>query len=159
MNIPLSRLVEGIIATMRSDVIPNVADPYARGQAIGVIDLLNNIAPRIEWAQAPLAGAVRDKTELLRTLTALVAEAPGVRGVSAAEARTAEDLASRKADLDTAIAELIAKLWPRRHEEDVGQALAAIKAHLHEEAGRELKKTRKPLFAEIAGGKDGGARD
>ncbi|MBL8582260.1 MAG: hypothetical protein JNL61_08550, partial [Rhizobiaceae bacterium] len=58
MNIALSRLVEGIIATMRSDVIPHISDPFARGQAIGVIDLLNNIAPRVEWSQAPLLAAV-----------------------------------------------------------------------------------------------------
>ena len=59
MNIPLYRLIEGIIATMRSDVIPHVSDSYARGQAVGVIDLLNNIAPRVEWAQAPLARLVQ----------------------------------------------------------------------------------------------------
>ena len=46
MNNSLDRLIEGVAATLRSDVIPNVTDAYARGQAIGVIDLLNNIAPR-----------------------------------------------------------------------------------------------------------------
>ena len=45
MNNSLDRLIEGITATLRAHVIPNVTDAYARGQAIGVIDLLNNIAP------------------------------------------------------------------------------------------------------------------
>jgi uncharacterized membrane protein (UPF0136 family) len=44
VNNSLDRLIGGIIATLRAHVIPNVTDGYARGQAIGVIDLLNNIA-------------------------------------------------------------------------------------------------------------------
>ena len=32
MNISLERLFEGIIATLRADVIPNVGDAYARGE-------------------------------------------------------------------------------------------------------------------------------
>jgi hypothetical protein len=51
MNNSLERLTEGIIAALRTHVIPHVADAYARGQAIGVIDILNNIAPRLEWAR------------------------------------------------------------------------------------------------------------
>ena len=35
MNNSLERLIAGIIATLRADVIPNVTDAYARGQAIG----------------------------------------------------------------------------------------------------------------------------
>ena len=62
MNVSLERLIEGIIATLRTDVIPNVSDAYARGQAVGVIDLLNNIGPRIEWARAPRGRADRRKT-------------------------------------------------------------------------------------------------
>ena len=58
MNNSLERLIAGIMATLRADVIPNVTDAYARGQAIGVIDLLNNIAPRLEWARAPLVRSV-----------------------------------------------------------------------------------------------------
>ena len=52
MNIALERLFEGMIATLRADVIPRVEDPFARGQAVGLIDLINNIAPRVEWARA-----------------------------------------------------------------------------------------------------------
>lgn len=155
MNIALSRLIEGIIATMRSDVIPHVADPYARGQAVGVIDLLNNIAPRVEWMQAPLAANVRAKADLLREVAQLVPEAPA--GPAARVAATADELIALRAELDAAIGDVLALAWPRRDEDGCGRAVAAIKAHLHEEAGADLKKTRKPLFAEIAGGNDGKA--
>ena len=158
MNIPLSRLIEGIIATMRSDVIPHVGDSYARGQAVGVIDLLNNIAPRVEWAQAPLAEAVRQKTELLRDVAATVPQAAAAdRAVT--DASTTEALLARKAELDAALGDVLAQAWPRRREEEFSRAIAAIKAHLHAEADAELKKTRKPLFAEIASGTDGAKHD
>src|SRR5262249_59630389 len=83
MNNSLERLIAGIIATLRADVIPNVTDAYARGQAIGVIDLLNNIAPRLEWARAPLAEAVRDRRKAVSAARALVPQAPaGAAGLS-----------------------------------------------------------------------------
>ena len=52
MNNSLERLIAGIMATLRADVIPNVTDAYARGQAMGVIVLLNNLPPLLEGARA-----------------------------------------------------------------------------------------------------------
>jgi len=36
MNIALERLFEGIVTTLRADVIPHVGDSFARGQAVGI---------------------------------------------------------------------------------------------------------------------------
>lgn len=152
MNIPLQRMIEGIIATMRADVIPHVSDPYARGQAVGVIDLLNNLAPRVEWAQAPLATQIAQKKALLERIRALVpidlpvgADAPGA---------TAEDLLALRGALDASIGDAVATLWPRRHEPEFAEAAKLVQAHLHDEMAAEMKITRKPLFAEIASGAD-----
>ncbi len=153
MNIPLQRMIDGIIATMRSDVIPHVADSYARGQAVGVIDLLNNIAPRVEWAQAPLARQIEEKRALLAGIADVV---PGALPDTAdARAATAEELLLAKGMLDAAIGDAIAAIWPRRHEPHFARAAALVQAHLHDEMAAEMKITRKPLFAEIASGGDG----
>jgi hypothetical protein len=150
VNIPLQRLIEGIIATMRSDVIPHVTDSYARGQAVGVIDLLNNIAPRVEWAQAPLTRLVAAKRAVLAEIAPLV---PGVDiPAMDTEPATAEDLLALKARLDAAIGDAVAIVWPRRGEADFACAAAILAGHLHDEMAAEMKITRKPLFAEIAGG-------
>ena len=154
MNIPLARLIDGIIATMRADVIPNVSDAYARGQAVGVIDLLNNIAPRVEWAHAPLARLVAEKRTLLAEIAALV---PGIAPVRAAAADTAEALSAEKVALDAAIGDAIALLWPRRAEPGCAEATDRIRTHLQDEMRAEMKITRKPLFAEIASGGGKGA--
>jgi hypothetical protein len=153
MNVSLERLIEGIIATLRMDVIPHVADGYARGQAIGVIDLLNNIGPRVEWAREPVATAVAEKRELLARIGALLPDLQ--RHDPSANANTAStaELAAERDRLDAAIVELLALLHAQNG--DVAardEALKLIRTHLHDELTREMKLTHKPLFAEIASG-------
>lgn len=154
MNIPLQRLIDGIIATLRSDVIPHVQDGYARGQAVGVIDLLNNIAPRVEWTQGLLSQRIEQKRALLAEVAGLVPGLP-VTPQPGHPASSADDLVRVKADLDSAISDAIALIWPRRTEPGFDRAAGLVKAHLHDEMTAEMKLTRKPLFAEIASGSDG----
>jgi len=152
MNIALERLLEGIIATLRNDVIPNVGDAYARGQAVGVIDLLNNIGPRIEWARGPLIEAVNEKTALLATVAPLL---PGMAAPGEAlpvERLSSAELAAERDRLDAAIGDALA--LAHRGGEAGREALAMIVRHLHDEQARAMKTTRKPLFAEIASGRD-----
>jgi len=154
MNIALERLIEGIVATLRSDVIPNVSDAYGRGQAVGVIDLLNNIAPRIEWAQRPIHEAVAEKRALLAEIARLApAAAPAVP--ESAAASTAEELLSQRSALDARIGDAIAALSKAARNEAVDRAMMLVRRHLHDEQKREMKITSKPLFAEIASGNGG----
>lgn len=153
MNIPLSRLIDGIITTMRTDVIPHVGDSYARGQAIGVIDLLNNLAPRIEWMNEPLARQVEAKRLLLDEVERLVPDSGARAAVPEnGNGSTAEDLLAARDALDSRLGDVIARLWSRRREPACGEAIALVRQHLHDEMVAEMKKTRKPLFAEIASG-------
>jgi hypothetical protein len=154
MNIALDRLIEGIVATLRSDVIPNVTDAYARGQAVGVIDLLNNIAPRIEWAQRPIQEAVEEKRALLAEIARLSpAVVPDVPRSEAAS--TAEELLAQRGALDARIGDAIAALSKVKRDDAGGEALALVRRHLHDEQKREMRITSKPLFAEIASGNGG----
>ncbi|WP_274631177.1 hypothetical protein [Arvimicrobium flavum] len=152
-NIPLARLIEGIITTLRNDVIPHVGDAYARGQAVGVIDLLNNLAPRVDWASERLEASAAAKRALLEALARLAPEA--VAPLQSGESVGANRLLADIGKLDAAICDAAAHLWQRRGEPAAAEALAMIRAHLHDEAAREMKTTRKPLFAEIASGKSG----
>ena len=107
MNVSLERLLEGIIATLRTDVIPNIGDGYARGQAVGVIDLLNNIGPRIEWAHAPVVAAIAEKQALLRELAGLLPDMPAP-AASEADATSTAELAAERDRLDAAIGDALA---------------------------------------------------
>lgn len=154
MNIPLERLIDGIIATMRSDVIPHVGDSYARGQAVGVIDLLTNIAPRIEWSRAPLARSLDAKRALLGEVARLVPEAAAI-ALPGGDGETSAELLDRRNALDAALGDAIALAWSRREEPGCARAIELIRTHLRDEMQAEMKITRKPLFAEIASGGDG----
>jgi len=159
MNNSLERLIAGIMATLRADVIPNVTDAYARGQAIGVIDLLNNMAPRLEWARAPLAEAVAERRKAVTAARALVPQAPaGAAGLSEQAVATASsaDLAAERDRLDGEISDLIAWTQSESACGDVAAAIALLRQHVHEELARDMKLTRKPLFAEISTATAGG---
>jgi hypothetical protein len=159
MNNSLERLIAGIIATLRTDVIPNVTDAYARGQAIGVIDLLNNIAPRLEWARAPLAEAVRERRKAVSAARALLPQAPaGAAGLSeqAIAAASSVELAAERDRLDGEISDLIAWTQGESASGDIAAATALLRQHVHEELARDMKLTRKPLFAEISKATAGG---
>ncbi len=150
MNMALDRLLEGIIATLRNDVIPHVSDSYARGQAVGVIDLLNNIGARLEWARAPLLAEIEEKRALLK---ALAEKLPVIEAPSSESLDASADLRAERDRLDARIGDALAVA--ARDEGAAGvQALALIRQHLHDSATREMKLTRKPLFAEIASGPD-----
>ncbi|MBR0756256.1 hypothetical protein JQ604_29115 [Bradyrhizobium jicamae] len=153
MNIGLQRLLEGILATLRDDVIPHVTEPYARGQAVGVIDLLNNIGPRLEWARGPLLVDIEEKRAVLHAVAGHIPGAALPVGHEAIGVTT--DLQAERDRLDGLICDVLAELmgegasnFPERD-----QALALIRGHLHDSLTREMKLTRKPLFAEIASGK------
>jgi hypothetical protein len=154
MNIALERLLQGIITTLRNDVIPHVTEAYARGQAVGVIDLLNNIGPRLEWARGPLLIDIEEKRAVLRTVARCLPGSALSAGNEAISVTT--DLQAERDRLDAllgdALAELMAEGAPNAPDRD--QALALIRRHLHDSLTREMKLTRKPLFAEISSGKE-----
>jgi hypothetical protein len=153
MNIALERLLEGIITILRNDVIPQVTEPYARGQAVGVIDLLNNIGPRLEWARGPLLLDIEEKRALLH---AVARHLPGVVLPVGNEAiGVTTDLQAERDRLDGLIGDALAELMGEgaQSSPERDQALALIRRHLHDSLTREMKLTRKPLFAEIASGK------
>ncbi len=104
MSFDLTRLFEGIVEALRAEVIPNVSDPYARGQAVGVTDLISNIAGRVEWARPPLIASVQEKRRLLAIVaTALGEAAPAER--EPAEGLDAGPLIAELARLDAEVCE------------------------------------------------------
>ena len=153
MSIALTRVFEGIVTTLRADVIPHVGDAYARGQAVGVIDLLNNVSGRLEWARAPLIEAVREKRRLIaRTAQALGEPAP--QPDAALDGFDAAQLVEERARLDAEICEAMRRAHERGADPVAREALALLIGHAHDEAASEMKLTRKPLFGEIASGKN-----
>src|SRR6185436_14536898 len=51
MNNSFPRLIDGMCATLRSEVLPRLDDEFARGQVFGVINLLNTLKVRASWSE------------------------------------------------------------------------------------------------------------
>ena len=157
----LERVLEGIVATLRTDVIPKVTEEHARSQAVGVIDLINNIAARVEWARDPLLLGVRARRQALAAAHALLPDAPATRSalreIPLAEANARALLAERDR-LDAEIADLLVFAYESA---PGGQAETVLRRQIHDDMASEMAMSRKPLFAEMTKGdareRDGGS--
>jgi hypothetical protein len=78
MQSSLPRLIDGIIAALRDTVLPALDDAYVRTQVTAAIELLDNLATRVEWRRADLA-------EIDQRAEAALAAAIAVAGEMAAE--------------------------------------------------------------------------
>jgi hypothetical protein len=74
MQNSLERLFEGIATSLREDVAPAVEDPYARAQVGAAIELLANLAVRVEWR----ADLLREEIERIRGVLETATERPVV---------------------------------------------------------------------------------
>ena len=54
----LDRLFEGLAASLRDTVAPEVDDPYAKSQVLAAVELLNNLATRVQWRQDQIGADV-----------------------------------------------------------------------------------------------------
>lgn len=158
MNNSLARIIDGMIATIKSEVIPRLDDEFARGQAYGTLDLLNNLKPRIDWLVTPFYEEVQAQRLFLEQFAAIFAGTalqPPAPPVSAqlAPGTPAHEMESLRNRLDEHLCALID--WLAQHRGELPAAVAtaaeaAFKEHMKQQLKREMGLTPMPLFAEIA---------
>jgi hypothetical protein len=148
MRPSVARMMQGIVETLRDDVIPHVGDGYARGQALGVIDLLNNYGARLDWDGGQIAAQIAAKRAALAEAAALMGGAGET--VEPVEVPPSAALLAEAAELDRQISE---RLLGWMAEGGAGEAaVARLRRHMHDELREEMKLTHRPSFAEIAKG-------
>ena len=158
MNNSLERLLDGMIATIKAEIIPRLDDEFARGQAYGALDMLNNLKPRIDWLVTPLYDEVQAQRALLQRLDEIFAgislSRPAVPAdIDVRAGMPAHQIEQLRNRLDTHICGLID--WLAQHcrvlpQAAVAEAEVAFKQHMQLQLKREMGLTPKPLFAEIA---------
>lgn len=157
----LQRLLSEIIATL-DRAGQQVHDPYVRSQVFAVIDILTNMAPRIEWGQAEVRGTIDDLRAVLREIAQLLGET-GTCPQQLVELR--EQLLSAATvplgdDFVTARDRLSRLFITAMEDVDALQAqlpqtlVAAIEqqcdAYLHRQLDRDLALVRRPLFRRMS---------
>ena len=105
MQNSLERLFEGLATSLREDVAPAVEDPYAKAQVSAAIELLANLAARVEWR----ADLLHEEIEHCRAVLETTPERPALldvpvpgSGAALSDARAAHLDALAHADVDEA---------------------------------------------------------
>lgn len=157
MNNSFDRLIDGMIKTLRQDVIPHTDTVFARGQAFGVIYMLESIRRRGGWSAQFFATQIA-------LLDALKAEiAPRLAGTGAPplpETQTAGHVAAAdlQALFEAAQTRVCALLeWtfahPRRDsDEDLIAVRRALNRYAQDQIRFEIESSARPMFAQISSG-------
>ena len=156
MNNSFTRLIDGMCATLRAEVLTRLDDEFARGQVFGVINLLNTFKVRADWSAGFLIGQIAAQQAALDAVRPLVGlplpDAPLPQPLPVAELLARRDEGNRALAavmdwLDGAGARLPA---PQRE-----QVEARLRQAMRAEVDLELKHLPRPLFAEMSSGKEG----
>ncbi len=156
MNNSFPRLIDGMCATLRSEVLSRLDDEFARGQVFGVINLLNTFKVRADWSAGFLLQQIEAQRSALDGVAALLGEPPASFAEPAAT--PIGELLALRDDGNRRIAARLAELDAARAQ--VAPDVAAKIERLLREAMRaevaiELKNSPRPLFAEMSSGSEG----
>jgi hypothetical protein len=66
----LERLLVGVATALRAEIAPRLEDEFARGQALAGAEILENLAPRVQWR-------VDDAEAVISLIRPLLAAPPG----------------------------------------------------------------------------------
>lgn len=159
MNNSFTRLIDGMCATLRAEVLPRLDDEFARGQVFGVINLLNTFKVRADWSAAFLLEQIAAQQQALDAVRPLVPVAlPSPSSLAPPPSTPVAALLEQRDAGNRAIGALLAWL------DGEGLALnaerrAEIEAHLRRamraEVDLELSHAPRPLFAEMSSGREG----
>jgi GGDEF domain-containing protein len=155
VRIPPQILLDGVARALHEQVLPHVDARTARGQLWAAIDVLRNLAGRVEPAAGPLEAEARSLADAFAAIAARLREggaaALAERVAAAVAAAPAGPPAARaealRAEL-VALFEPLAALGPPLA--DATRALAG--AHLAAQAVRDLAALQGSLLEEISRG-------
>ena len=153
---PIETLLDGVMETLRREILPNLPSPRARGQLYAALDVLNNLRDRVEPRCASTREeadsaetALRDCIERLRDGGATV-EAERIQGLLAPALQNSSD-EQRAAELRSVLASAIAVV-ATLPEAAGSAAAAALDLHLLQQTFRDLAGLKLSPLAEISKG-------
>jgi hypothetical protein len=147
MNNSFARLIDGMCATLRAEVLPRLDDEFARGQVFGVINLLNTFKARADWSAGFLLQQIAAQQAAFEAIAA-VPGAPVLPRAALPPSTPISELLARRDEGNAAIAAALhAGDLPAEVETLLRQAMRA-------EVDIELKNAPRPLFAEMSSGSE-----
>jgi hypothetical protein len=163
MNNSLPRLIDGMIATLRGEIIPHVEGDFARGQAFGLIYMLNSIRLRAAWSNEFLCEQLQALEEASRDLEAVITDLPGAPALTLRAPSGLPTVGELEAMRDRGAAGVCGLIdWLATHGDGAPAAAVAraddiIARYIHRQLKWELSTSAKPMFEEISRGSEKGA--
>ena len=157
MNNSFPRLIDGMCATLRTEVLTRLDDEFARGQVFGVINLLNTFKVRADWSASFLLQQIAAQQAALDGVATLLPGLPAA-AVALPQATPIAELLALRDEHNRRIAALLARLDAERHTlapDTAAQAEALLRQAMRAETDIELKNAPRPLFAEMSSGTEG----
>lgn len=158
MNNSFARLIDGMCATLRAEVLTRLDDEFARGQVFGVINVLNTFKARADWSAGFLLQQIAAQQAALNAVAALLENAPAAPVDATAavpQATPIADLLALRDEGNRHIAELLDWLHEQRERlapETASEAERLLREAMRREIQIELKHSPRPLFAEMSSG-------
>lgn len=156
MNNSFPCLIDGMCATLRTEVLTRLDDEFARGQVFGVINLLNTFKVRADWSAGFLLQQIAAQQAALDGVAALLPGLPAAAPLP--QATPIADLLALRDAHNRRIAALLARLDAERHTlapDTAAQAEVLLRQAMRAEVDIELKNAPRPLFAEMSSGTEG----
>jgi hypothetical protein len=163
MNNSFGRIIDGMNATLRSEVLTRLDDEFARGQVFGVINLLNTFKVRGDWSAGFLLEQIAAQRSALDGVAALLqgqtaaASLPALPRGEVPQPVPISDLLALREDGNRAIAALLGWLDTERSSltpEQASGVEAKLRTAMRAELSIELKNSPRPLFAEMSSGSE-----
>lgn len=164
MNNSFHRLIDGMCATLRSEVLTRIDDEFARGQVFGVINLLNTFKVRADWSAGFLLQQIATQRQVLSAVEHVVAKGPTADSLPTLPREIEpvptpiDALLAMRDRQNLQIETLLAWLDAQRGQLGCDAALqieTLLRTAMREELGIELKNSPRPLFAEMSSGQEG----
>lgn len=158
MNNSFDRLIDGMCATLRSEVLTRLDDEFARGQVFGVINLLNTFKVRADWSAGFLLAQIAAQREAIEAVEAMTSSrAPAA--VALPVTTPIDELLALRDQGNRRLGDLHA--WLDDPASALPQDLRAragkrLREAMLVELSIELKNSPRPLFAEMSSGREDG---
>ena len=163
MNNSFPRLIDGMCATLRTEVLSRLDDEFARGQVFGVINLLNTFKVRADWSAGFLLQQIAAQQDALAGVSAFVqgqtTAAPPALALKTVPAPTSvNDLLALRENGNQAIVAWLNWLASNQNALEpalIQDAHALLRKAMLAEVTIELKNSSLPMFAQMSSGQEG----
>ena len=162
MNNSFPRLIDGMCATLRTEVLSRLDDEFARGQVFGVINLLNTFKVRADWSAGFLLQQIAAQHAALDSVLALVKGQPSLRAPVSVFAKDdpfstpINELLAMRDQGNRSISEWLEWLDSEKGLDAcvADAAIGLLREAMRAEVQIELKNAPRPLFAEMSSGSE-----